>query len=154
MIPKIRVFAEAGTKPLFSDGYDRDQMFYEIRDIDFYENDVTVWGCHRKDCGTCDYTYKIEDYTYKIEDVEVMQYTGCRDKNGIGIYEGDVIKDKYNKTWLVQWFVGAFVITDKIPDSDGQESTYSYFNDLSNHHFYFEVIGNIWEDGDLLEEIE
>ena len=83
-----------------------------------------------------------------------MQYTGCRDKNGFRIYEGDVIKDKYDKIWLVQWYAGAFVITNKIPYSDGQESTYSYFNNLSNHLFYFEVIGNMWENPELLEEIE
>ena len=147
MIPRIRVFAKACTKPLFGGWDDTDQMFYEIRDIDFYDKEVTVWGCHNKDCGTC-------DDTYKMEDVEVMQYTGCRDKNGIGIYEGDVIKDKYDKTWLVQWYVGAFVITNKIPDSDGQTSTYSHFSNVSNHHFYFEVIGNMWENPELLEVVE
>ena len=147
MIPKFRVFVKAGTKPVYGSWDDRDQMFHEIRDIDFYDEDVTVWGCHRKDCGMC-------DDTYKIEDVEITQYTGCRDKNGIEIYEGDVIKDKYDKTWIVQWFVGAFVITDKIPDSDGQKSTYSHFSNVSNHHFYFEVIGNIYENPELLEVVE
>ena len=146
MIPRIRVFAKAGVEAVYGGGYDKDQMFYEIRDIDFYDEDVTVWGCHNKDCGTC-------DDTYKMEDVEVMQYTGCRDKDGIEIYEGDVIKDKYDKVWSVQRYVGAFVITNKIPDSDGQESTYSYFNNLSNHHFYFEVIGNMWENPELLEVV-
>ena len=146
MIPKFRVFVKAGTKPVYGGWDDKDQMFYEIRDIDFYDEDVTVWGCHNKDCGTC-------DDTYKMEDVEVMQYTGCRDKNGLEIFEGDVIKDKYDKVWLVQRYVGSFVITNKIPDSDGQESTYSYFNNLSNHHFYFEVIGNMWENPELLEVV-
>ena len=116
MIPKIRVFAEAGTKPLFSDGYDVDRMFYEIIYINFHDKEVTVWGCCHEDCGTC-------DDEYSFDNVEVMQYTGCRDKNGLEIFEGDVIKDKYDKVWLVQRFVGAFVITNKIPDSDGQEST-------------------------------
>ena len=147
MIPRIRVFAKAGVEAVYGGGYDKDQMFYEIRDIDYYDKDVTVWGCHHKDCGMC-------DDTYKMEDVEVMQYTGCRDKNGIGIYEADVIKDKYDKVWLVQRYVGSYVITNKIPDSDGQESTYSYFNNLSNHHFYFEVIGNMWENPELLEVVE
>ena len=147
MIPKFRVFAKAGVEAVYGGGYDKDQMFYEIRDIDFYDKEVTVWGCHHKDCGMC-------DDTYKMEDVEVMQYTGCRDKNGIEIYEGDVIKDKHDKIWLVQWYVGAFVITNKIPDSDGQESTYSYFNNVSNHHFYFEVIGNMWKNPELLEVVE
>ena len=146
MIPKFRIFVKAGTKEFFGGGYDTDQMFYEIRDIDYYDKAITVWGCHNKDCRTC-------DDTYKMEDVEVMQYTGCREKNGIEIYEGDVIKDKYDKIWLVQWYVGAFVMTTKIPDSDGQKSTYSHFSNLSNHHFYFEVIGNMWEDGELMEEV-
>ena len=97
----------------------------------------------------------IPEYTIDVTNqVILMQYTGCRDKNGTGIYEADVIKDKYDKVWLVQWYVGAFVITNKIPDSDGQESTYSYFNNLSNHHFYFEVIGNMWENPELLEVVE
>ena len=97
----------------------------------------------------------IPEYTIDVTNqVILMQYTGCRDKNGIEIYEGDIIKDKYDKIWLVQWYVGAFVITNKIPDSDGQESTYSYFNNLSNHHFYFEVIGNVYQDPELLEVVE
>ena len=147
MIPKFRVFVKAGTKPVYGSWDDTDQMFYEIRDIDYYDKTVTVWGCHHKDCGMC-------DDTYKMDDVEVMQYTGCRDKNGLEIFEGDVIKDKYDKVWLVQRYVGAFVITDKIPDSDGQESTYSHFSNVSNHHFYFEVIGNMWENPELLEVVE
>ena len=146
MIPRIRVFAKAGVEAVYGGGYDTDQMFYEIRDIDYYDKEVTVWGCHHKDCGMC-------DDTYKMEDVEVMMSTGLKEKNGIEIYEGDVIKDKYDKVWLVQRYVGAFVITNKIPDSDGQESTYSYFNNLSNHHFYFEVIGNMWENPELLEVV-
>ena len=147
MIPRIRVFANAVVEAVYGGGYDRNQMFYEIRDIDYYDKTITVWGCHHKDCGMC-------DDTYKMEDVEVMQYTGCRDKNGKDIFGGDVIKDKYDKTWLVQWYVGSFVITDKIPDSDGQESTYSHFSNVSNHHFYFEVIGNMWENPELLEVVE
>ena len=67
MIPRIRVFAEAGVEAVYGGGYDRDQMFYEISEIDYYNKTVTVWGCHNKDCGTC-------DDTYKMEDVEVMLY--------------------------------------------------------------------------------
>ena len=124
------------------------QIMCEVIRIDFEQGIITL------DLETDDNEYYWMETDWSFSDAEIMQYTGCRDKNGIEIYEGDVIKDKYDKIWLVQWYVGAFVITNKIPDSDGQESTYSYFNNLSNHHFYFEVIGNMWENPELLEVVE
>ena len=124
------------------------QIMCEVIRIDFEQGIITL------DLETDDDEYYWMETDWNFSDVEIMQYTGCRDKNGLEIFEGDVIKDKYDKIWLVQWYVGAFVITNKIPDSDGQTSTYSYFNNLSNHHFYFEVIGNMWENPELLEVVE
>ena len=124
------------------------QIMCEVIRIDFEQEIVTL------DLETDDDEYYWMETDWNFSDVEIMQYTGCRDKNGIEIYEGDVIKDKYDKIWLVQWYVGAFVITNKIPDSDGQTSTYSHFSNVSNHHFYFEVIGNMWENPELLEVVE
>ena len=133
MIPKFRVWNEK-TESFIDYG----DLMLDLKNGKVYSGDV----------GIPEYTIDVTNQ------VILMQYTGCRDKNGIEIYEGDVIKDKYDKIWLVQWYVGAFVITNKIPDSDGQDSTYSYFNNLSNHHFYFEVIGNMWENPELLEVVE
>ena len=124
------------------------QIMCEVIRIDFEQEIVTL------DLETDDDEYYWMETDWNFSDVEIMQYTCCRDKNGIEIYEGDVIKDKYDKIWLVQWYVGAFVITNKIPDSDGQTSTYSHFSNVSNHHFYFEVIGNMWENPELLEVVE
>ena len=124
------------------------QIMCEVIGIDFEQEIVTL------DLETDDDEYFWVETDWSFSDVEIMQYTGCRDKNGIEIYEGDVIKDKYDKIWLVQYYVGAFVITNKIPDSDGQTSTYSHFSNLSNHHFYFEVIGNMWNNPELLEVVE
>ena len=133
MIPKFRVWNEK-TESFIDYG----DLMLDLKNGKVYSGDV----------GIPEYTIDVTNQ------VILMQYTGCRDKNGIEIYEGDVIKDKYDKIWLVQWYVGAFVITDKIPDSDGQTSTYSHFSNLSNHHFYFEVIGNIWENPELLEMVK
>ena len=124
------------------------QIMCEVIRIDFEQGIITL------DLETDDYEYYWMETDWSFSDVEIMQSTGCRDKNGIEIYEGDVIKDKYDKIWLVQWYVGAFVITNKIPDSDGQTSTYSHFSNVSNHHFYFEVIGNVYQDPELLEVVE
>ena len=133
MTPKFRVWKEK-TESFIDYG----DLMLDLKNGKVYSGDV----------GIPEYTIDVTNQ------VILMQYTGCREKNGIEIYEGDVIKDKYDKVWLVQRYVGSFVITNKIPDSDGQESTYSYFNNLSNHHFYFEVIGNMWENPELLEVVE
>ena len=133
MIPKFRVWNEK-TESFIDYG----DLMLDLKNGKVYSGDV----------GIPEYTIDVTNQ------VILMQYTGCRDKNGIEIYEGDVIKDKYDKIWLVQRYVGSFVITNKIPDSDGQESTYSHFSNVSNHHFYFEVIGNMWENPELLEVVE
>ena len=133
MTPKFRVWNEK-TESFIDYG----DLMLDLKNGKVYSGDV----------GIPEYTIDVTNQ------VILMQYTGCRDKNGIEIYEGDVIKDKYDKTWLVQWYVGAFVITNKIPDSDGQTTTYSHFSNMSNHHFYFEVIGSMWENPELLEVVE
>lgn len=90
----------------------------------------------------------------KDEDLILMQYTGLKDKNGVEIYEGDIIKGiskthKNNKiTLYVKWDRGQYDVFD-IHDKD------NWMDSLYNHmHFYdIEVIGNIYENPELLEGI-
>lgn len=150
MIPKIRVFAKAGVEAVYGGGYDRDQMFYEIRDIDFYDKEVTVWGCHNKDCGMC-------DDTYKFEDVEILMSTGLKDKNGVEIFEGDVLTLKYPRDR--RYTVTAKVIRGtqisamvlKFEDEFTTEEIPLY--KISAEH-NLEVLGNIYENPELLEVTE
>lgn len=140
MIPKIRVFAKAGVKSVFGGGYDTDQMFYEIRDIDFYDKEVTVWGCQHKDCGMC-------DDTYRIEDVEIMMSTGLKDKNGVEIYAGDIldIKANFKRLGFVIFDHGKFKV---------QHVEDTVFYDFTQVLSQCEVIGNVFENKEAWEMIE
>ena len=81
MIPKLRVFVKAGTKPFFGGHvYDEDQMIYDVISIDVYHKEISVWGCDKK-------YYGIGSLTYDMEDVNIMMSTKMKDKNGIEIYE-------------------------------------------------------------------
>ena len=84
--------------------------------------------------------------------VEIMQYTGVKDKNGKEIYEGDIIKYKFPyDTRLKHISPVKFLETEAsfgIKDRYGNDSPL-YTISANN---YFEVIGNIYENKNLLEE--
>ncbi|RNE24865.1 YopX family protein [Lacticaseibacillus paracasei] len=85
------------------------------------------------------------------DEAHLMQYTGLHDKNGREIYEGDIIvahpKMKYEipKIGVVQY--GDYRPMFQYKLVDGEE--YSIWNNDVNRTY--EVIGNIFENPELLE---
>ena len=88
------------------------------------------------------------------EPIELMQYTGLRDKNGREIYEGDILKidDDWEKWGFASGFVG-YVIYDQgsFKLKEGKIYAPSYRLDSSVEEGAT-VIGNIFQDGDLLHD--
>ena len=99
--------------------------------------------------------FKLRDYfvsafsSDRIEDLELMQYTGLRDKNGREVYEGDIMRFK---DWWDEEMVGEVRYSEKdmaftIVNDFWDGFPIMYADDL-------EVIGNIYENPELLEEAE
>ena len=91
-------------------------------------------------------------HCFRMQNLELMQYTGIEDKNGKEIYEGDIIKYKFPyDTRLKHISPVKFLETEAsfgIKDRYGNEIPL-YTISANN---YFEVIGNIYENKNLLEE--
>lgn len=87
------------------------------------------------------------------EDVEFMQSTGIKDKNGVEIYEGDVINYRNSFRNPMTGSGSLSINRDfKIIFKDGEFKAKGFDIRLKNILNYSEVIGNIYENPELLRE--
>lgn len=85
---------------------------------------------------------------FDFEDIIFTQSTGLKDKNGKQIFEGDIVDYKGRKA-VVKWhgsyasFIYRFV--------DELQERVSEWHPLFLAYYHFEIIGNIYENKELLD---
>lgn len=92
---------------------------------------------------------------------QVMQYTGLEDKNGREIYEGDILTSaeypfqddgKYNYHGVIEWIdeEASFYMTKRLANAEKRGVSNGISQPIESIE-EFEVIGNIYENPELLE---
>ena len=112
----------------------------EVEMIDFYNKQVLVYVIGVRPRG--------ETAIYSFDEVEFMENTGLKDKNGKYIYEGDIVT--VNGTWdcIIEYKQSSCAFVLKSIDSRWSTGYFSNYDDIEE---MLEVIGNVYENEELVE---
>ena len=92
-----------------------------------------------------DLTQEPDNLGFSHFDVDIQQYTGLKDKNGVEIYEGDVLSG-----WIQSHWHSGEDKFEEVVKYDEKTASYN-FPAIEVRHGDLRVIGNIYENPELLE---
>lgn len=133
MIPKFR----AWMKSL--------KWMCDVTNISFDSKLVDI--CQQGDTERC------TEISVELDEIDLMQSTGLKDKNGQEIFEGDVVRQVRTQptienetiTGVVTMLEGAWLIVN-----DNEQLASDLWSETDEN----EIIGNIYENPELLEDKE
>ena len=111
------------------------QLMDDVALIDFYNEKIGI--LYADPVMQCESIQK-----YNFNEVELMQYTGLKDKNGNEIYEDDILK-----TWI-----GGYEQASPYVVEDMRKLYFELKRDDSYYRIQkTEILGNIYENQELIE---
>jgi uncharacterized phage protein (TIGR01671 family) len=134
MTPRYRAWIKTEKRMFFSD---------DILDIDYENKEIVTQQVYFEN-GLPD---DRDIYCYELEEIELMQSTDMVDRDGKIIFEGDIVKmakDVYSEPTyyeVVRHYGGAYRLESK-----------QHGCELWLRHAYCEVVGNVYENPELLED--
>lgn len=87
--------------------------------------------------------------TYQVFKESIGEYTGLKDKNGVEIYEGDIVEKEFMEPWIEEKLIGTVEMIEghwSVVNDKKKIAEYLWGETDVNH-----VIGNIYENPELLE---
>lgn len=133
MIPKFRAWDKA-----------RNEMNYRVM-VGNCDTDDENWTC------PIIWIEERQDWLHFDDHDSIMRSTGLKDKNGQEIFEGDIVDYKGRKA-IIKWhgsyasFIYRFI--------DKPKERKAEWSPLYLAYLHVEIIGNIYENKELLEEKE
>mgnify|MGYP002716625259 CR=1 FL=1 len=141
MIPKFRAWKKINTQ----------EMLNDVRAIDFDKRMIKIGYPLSRDTTRID--------TESLDNVKLMQSTGLKDILGNDIYEGDIVKvlveNDEPKIMSGKMYVGVVAYNQGVFDIRTFKDTYLGIIPqvyLSDVNCAFRVLGNIYENPELLED--
>lgn len=137
MTPKFRAWVKIGKRMVFSD---------DILTIDYENKEIVTQQVYFENGLPDDRVI----YCYDFDGIELMQSTGLKDKNGKEIFEGDILDYKGRKA-IVRWHGSYASFIYRFVDELQKRNT--EWKPLYLAYMKCEIIGNIYENRELLEDL-